>query len=174
MIIKQISSADASRISEFYLKNADHLREWEPLREATYHSVDAWKERLKEQEEEQADGRSARFISYNPEGNEVVAVCSLTNIIRGPFLACYMGYAVSEDYQGKGLMGNLCDYVIRYAFTDLQLNRIMANYMPPNQRSEALLMRLGFAKEGLAKKYLEINGKWEDHVLTSLINPQNR
>ena len=49
----------------------------------------------------------------------------------------------------------------------------MANYIPRNQRSETLLDNLGFAKEGVAIKYLLINGKWEDHVLTSLLNPQN-
>ena len=51
------------------------------------------------------------------------------------------------------------------------LHRIMANYQPDNLRSEILLRRLGFEREGLAKSYLKINGRWTDHVLTSLINP---
>lgn len=61
-----------------------------------------------------------------------------------------------------------------YACTEIHLNRIMTNFMPSNHRSEALLNRLGFTKEGIAKKHLKINGKWEDHVLTSLFNPDNK
>ena len=68
-------------------------------------------------------------------------------------------------------MKKLCTHVISYAFDELGLNRVMANYMPSNLRSEALLNRLGFVREGVAKKYLKINGVWEDHVLTSLLNP---
>lgn len=174
MEIRLISTNDAARISDFYLRNAEHLREWEPCREEGYHSVDAWTLRLQQREIEQAEGRAAHFICYNPLKKDIVAICSLTNIVRGPFMACNIGYAVAISYQGKGLMKDVCDYVIRYAFEELQLNRIMANYMPRNKRSETLLQRLGFEKEGFAKNYLKINGRWEDHVLTSLINPNNR
>jgi ribosomal-protein-alanine N-acetyltransferase len=60
---------------------------------------------------------------------------------------------------------------IRYIFEAVRLHRIMANYMPRNARSGALLQRLGFVVEGSARNYLYINGKWEDHLLTSLTNP---
>jgi len=59
---------------------------------------------------------------------------------------------------------------IDYMFQSQSLHRIMANYMPHNHRSEKLLKRLGFTKEGIAKSYLKINGSWQDHVLTSLVN----
>jgi len=81
---------------------------------------------------------------------------------------------VSKDHEGIGLMKQLCQHVIAFAFEELELNRVMANYIPSNLRSEGLLEGLGFEREGLARKYLCINGKWEDHVLTSLINPNNR
>ena len=84
-----------------------------------------------------------------------------------------MGYAISHLYEGKGKMKSLCQYVINYAFNELQLNRIMANYMPNNIRSGSLLNQLGFLKEGYASSYLLINGKWEDHILTSLINQKS-
>ncbi|WP_258546831.1 GNAT family N-acetyltransferase [Psychromonas sp. B3M02] len=62
---------------------------------------------------------------------------------------------------------------IEYAFITADLHRIMANYMPSNIRSGHLLTRLGFEKEGLAKSYLKIAGSWQDHVLTSKINPNH-
>jgi ribosomal-protein-alanine N-acetyltransferase len=173
MDIRLTSPADAPMLSAFYKQNQDHLRPWEPLREAGYHSIESWQERLKIRQEEHSKGLAAHFMSCDPLGDEVLAVCSLTNIVRGPFQACNMGYAVSQTYQGTGLMKTLCRHVISYAFDEQRLNRIMANYMPRNHRSEALLSALGFEIEGLARKYLKINDCWEDHVLTSLLNPDN-
>jgi [ribosomal protein S5]-alanine N-acetyltransferase len=61
--------------------------------------------------------------------------------------------------------------VIAYAFNDMGLHRIMANYIPTNERSGRLLRRLGFVVEGYARDYLFLAGNWQDHILTSLINP---
>jgi len=58
--------------------------------------------------------------------------------------------------------------LIRYMQRQQKMHRIMANYMPHNQRSGALLQRLGFEREGYAKDYLLIDGKWQDHILTAL------
>lgn len=60
-----------------------------------------------------------------------------------------------------------------FAFGTLRLHRIMANYLPHNTRSGAVLSRLGFKREGYAEAYLFINGKWQDHILTPLVNPEN-
>lgn len=90
--------------------------------------------------------------------------------MRGPFQAAYLGYALAESEQGKGLMFEALTHLIRFASTELNLHRIMANFMPDNQRSGALLDRLGFAVEGRADEYLRIDGRWRAHVLTSLTN----
>lgn len=173
MDIKQTSVKDAQALSEFYRQNSDHLRIWEPRREEGFHSIEAWVKRLIVREQEQAEGRAAYFIACSANSGEIIATCSLTNIVQAAFQACYMGYSVAEEYQGKGVMKKLCHHVIDYAFNERQLNRIMANYMPKNHRSAALLKRLGFTKEGVAKRYLLINGRWEDHILTALLNPNN-
>ena len=172
MNIRLVSIADAERLVNFYQENHDHLKLWEPLREDGYHSSESWAARLITRVKEQENGQSAYFAAFD-ENEKIIAVCSLTNIIRGPFLACHMGYAVAKDQEGKGVMKNLCGFVIDYAFNQLHLHRLMANYMPNNERSRCLLETLGFRQEGLAKSYLKINGKWEDHVLTSLVNPIN-
>jgi [ribosomal protein S5]-alanine N-acetyltransferase len=71
---------------------------------------------------------------------------------------------------GKGLMNEALTEMIRFAFEELQLHRIMANYVPTNERSGQVLRRLGFAVEGYARDYLFIGGKFRDHELTSLTN----
>ena len=117
------------------------------------------------------EGRSRHFVALDPESDRIQAVCSLTNIVGGAFQAGNVGYSVALEYQGQGVMFSLLLQVIEYAFTDIGLNRVMANYMPRNIRSQRILDRVGFEKEGLAKNYLCINGVWEDHVLTSILNP---
>jgi ribosomal-protein-alanine N-acetyltransferase len=59
-----------------------------------------------------------------------------------------------------------------FMFSGRRVHRIMANHAPDNGRSAALLARLGFEREGIARDYLFINGAWRDHVLTSLTNPE--
>lgn len=68
-------------------------------------------------------------------------------------------------------MAEILAEALSFAFNTLKLHRIMANYVPTNERSARLLKRLGFAIEGYAKDYLYLDGTWKDHVLTSLTNP---
>ena len=52
------------------------------------------------------------------------------------------------------------------------MHRVMASYIPVNERSGRLLKKLGFIVEGYARDYIYINGSWRDHILTSLVNPR--
>ena len=72
----------------------------------------------------------------------------------------------------KDLCQKLWKQAIQYMFEKQKIHRIMANYMPSNEKSARLLSKLGFTIEGCAKDYLLVNGKWEDHKLTSLVNQQ--
>lgn len=96
---------------------------------------------------------------------------ALSEIVRGPFQACYLSYRIDAEYEGRGYVTESIGRVVQHAFSVLQLHRIMANYVPSNDRSAAVLHRLGFSVEGLARSYLRLNGAWRDHVLTSRINP---
>jgi ribosomal-protein-alanine N-acetyltransferase len=173
MNIKQVASEDAVYLSKYYLENASHLNPWERTVEDGFHDIDEWELRLKAREKEQEEGRCVFFLAYTDEPKKIVATCSLTGITRGAFMACFMGYSIAKSHEGQGYMNKLCVHAIDYAFNQLNLNRVMANYMPSNERSEKLLTSLGFEKEGFAKNYLFINGKWEDHVMTSLVNSAN-
>ncbi len=170
MEIKLVSRDDAELLSKFYTDNADHLNPWEPNRDPNYHSYESWVSRVNDRVQVQEKGLSAYFIMLSPASKEVVSVCNLTGIMYGYFQACYMGYAIGKEHEGKGYMKKLCLHAIQYAFSNLKLNRIMANHMPRNTRSEVLLKSLGFTREGLAKRYIFINGQWEDHVLNAIVN----
>jgi ribosomal-protein-alanine N-acetyltransferase len=130
-----------------------------------------WQQKLEEYAEELSNQRSMRFFLFAQHAEPMIGVCNFTQIFRGPFQACYLGYKIDNDFEGKGLMFEALESAIHYMFTVQNLHRIMANYMPNNERSKRLLMRLGFKEEGYAANYLLINNKWEDHVLTALTNP---
>lgn len=161
-------------LANYYSSNEEHLRRWSPLMPRTHHSVASWTLRLIEREKEFEDESSVHFIATNDTESHVIASCSLSNIVRGVFQSCHMGYSVDRNFEGQGKMLKLAQHTIDYAFGELKLHRIIANHMPTNTRSESLLKRLGFEREGYAKKYLQINGEWEDHVLNSLINANYR
>ncbi|RYV02376.1 30S ribosomal protein S5 alanine N-acetyltransferase [Shewanella sp. OPT22] len=168
LVVPMVS--DAKLIREYYLNNKSHLSNWEPIRESSYYDVKTWEEFIRENERAFETGSSVKLVAMNKERTEVIGVCNFSNIIRGVFQACNLGYSIDQQYQGQGLMYEILDAAIKYIFLDIGLHRIMANYMPENKRSEALLERLGFEREGVAKSYLKINGKWRDHILTSKVN----
>lgn len=171
MEIRLAKPEDAAKLSDYFCSNEHHFKIWEPIRESGYYSEISLKERLTEFQELHRSGSAAHFIGII--NTDVVGHCSLTNVVYGPLRACFMGYGVAKNQEGTNTMTKICTAAIDYAFTELTLNRIMANYMPCNHRSANLLEKFGFSKEGLARRYLKINGKWEDHVLTSLLNPAN-
>jgi ribosomal-protein-alanine N-acetyltransferase len=171
MTIQLCSATDAVAVAAFYQRNAVHLAPWEPRRPADFHHVESWQQRLLHREQEQLAGNAAYFLQYDEELGNVIAMCTINGVIRGPFQAGYLGYCVDQQYQGQGIMKALCQHTIDFGFNQLSLHRLMANYMPHNLRSAYLLKQLGFVEEGLAKNYLFINGKWQDHVLTAKLNP---
>lgn len=168
MEIINISEVDADLISQYFTRNAAHFRPWEPNRPHDFHSVASWKVRASQLVTLQNLGQSLHLFA-GADG-AIVGHCALTQIVRGPFQACFMGYGVDCLWQGKGVAYQLCQHIISCGFNELGLHRIMANYMPHNNRSAKLLARLGFVIEGVAKDYLQIQGRWENHVLTSLTN----
>ncbi|MBI1326812.1 MAG: GNAT family N-acetyltransferase [Alphaproteobacteria bacterium] len=90
---------------------------------------------------------------------------NLNYIARGSAQFCSLGYWIAESRQGQGLMQESLSLVLDWANRGLKLRRINAATLLDNGRSQRLLERLGFQHEGMAPKYLEINGEWQDHLL---------
>ena len=150
-----------------------HLARWSPPPEPGLFTEDFWRERLALAVDEFHADRAARFVMRQraTPGGEIIGTCSYTNIVRGAFQACHLGYQIGQAYEGRGLMTEALRATNGFVFEGLRLHRIMANYRPENARSARVLERLGFEREGLAREYLFIDGAWRDHVLTSLRNP---
>ncbi|MBT4162473.1 MAG: ribosomal protein S5-alanine N-acetyltransferase [Gammaproteobacteria bacterium] len=163
---------EAPMMTRFRKENRAHLEPWEPLRKPEFFTDSFWQISLRVALGDFRNGASVCFSLLSPTEDEVIGVCNYTNVVRGTFQSCHLGYALASRHEGQGLMFEALQMTNRYMFHDLGLHRVMAGYLPHNDRSGTLLERLGFEKEGFARRYLKINGEWEDHVLTSLINDE--
>ncbi|QSX37009.1 GNAT family N-acetyltransferase [Shewanella sedimentimangrovi] len=167
MHTRLLSATDAHAMADYFRRNQAHFAPWEPLRPEGFHSLANWQSRIRDI---QAEGSQCAWLVLADE-RHILGHCALSNIVGGPFQACFMGYGIDRQLQGRGQARQMCETALQYAFGTLKLHRVMANYMPANVRSGALLERLGFEREGFARSYLQINGRWEDHILTAKIAP---
>jgi ribosomal-protein-alanine N-acetyltransferase len=162
---------DAGEIARFYNENRDHLQPWSPTFVPMLFSAAFWRDEAARLRTEFQAGREMRcFVATRNASARVIGNVSLTQIVRGAFQAGTLGYGLAAEAQGRGYMVEAVRGAVRYAFAELGLHRVMANYVPRNHRSAAVLRRAGFTVEGYARDYLMINGLWEDHVLTAITN----
>ncbi len=135
-------------------------------------TIEKWLKYITNAKEELEQGTAIRFLIFQADNGPVpIGKINYSQIFRGAFQACYLGYGIDKDFTGKGHMTHALQLTNEYMFRKMNLHRIMANYMVDNSASARVLIKLGFVKEGIAEHYLQVNGKWEDHVLTSLTNP---
>lgn len=167
--------ADAApQMLRYFEENREHLAPWWPPLPADFYTESYWRERLEKARADFKRDQAMHLVIFEREQptGRVVGVCNFSSFIRGAFHACYLGYSIARRVEGRGMMREALQAAIRYVFDELRLHRIMANYLPTNERSGLLLRRLGFSVEGYARDYLLINDHWRDHVLTSLTNRQ--
>ncbi|HEY0792758.1 MAG TPA: ribosomal protein S5-alanine N-acetyltransferase [Chthoniobacterales bacterium] len=169
--VRLAEAGEERAVVDYYLRNRNHLEPLEPQRGPHFYDEDAWAARLPVFIDNFRCGYSMNvFLFPRQETRKIVGAIGFSNFVRGAFQACYLGYSLDQAYEGQGCMREALEGAIPYVFNELRLHRIMASYMPRNQRSGGLLRRLGFEVEGYARAYLQINGLWEDHILTSLTN----
>jgi len=96
----------------------------------------------------------------------------LSNVRRGVTQCCALGYWMGERFARHGYMFGAVRALVPFVFSTLGLHRIEAACLPINEASQSLLGKAGFRQEGLARKYLQINGEWRDHVLFALLEDE--
>ncbi|MCS0381736.1 ribosomal protein S5-alanine N-acetyltransferase [Vibrio diabolicus] len=171
LLLRTAEIGDADMIAEYFQANREYLKPFEPKREEAFFSVNGWLQKLIKLNELHRMGLGYYCLLVRASSGEMLGTISFSNLSRFPFYSCNVGYSLAEKAQGHGYMRRGLTMACDYMFNVQKLHRIQAGYMPHNKRSEAVLEHVGFNQEGYAKDYLLINGEWQDHVLTSLINP---
>ncbi|MER3054903.1 GNAT family N-acetyltransferase [Xanthomonas hortorum] len=165
VVLCDLAVVDPAAMAEYHTRNREHLAGAMPLRPPAFYTTDGWR-RLGIAYRTAVPGERELQLVLLREA-QVIGTVGFTQIQRGAFQGCHLGYGLDAQQQGRGLIQWAATQGIAFAFGPLGLHRVMAQYVPENLRSARVLQRLGFQIEGYARRYLQLNGVWRDHVLTS-------
>ena len=130
----------------------------------------AYRRRLRQYQKEWREEVGYAFFIYRSMDQRLVGGLSLSNVRRGVTQACTLGYWMGVPFAGKGYMSEAVRMVVPFVFEQLSLHRLEAACLPDNDASMRVLERNGFHREGLAARYLKIDGVWQDHCLYGLVS----
>ena len=169
LVLREPEDSDAPALLAYATRNETRFARWEPdhVDELAHHV--RW---VRWRREESAAQHGLGLLALDrgvPDA--LVAIVNLYGITGNASYSAMLGYSLDGAYEGKGFAREAIGAVIAHAFGNLNLHRLSANYHPANERSGALLRRLGFVVEGYARDMLYLRGTWRDHVLTSLTIP---
>lgn len=150
------------------------LKPWEPLWARDHLTSRAFRERVYWAARSIAEGRAYPLFIFREEDGALVGAITLDNLRRGPSMAATVGYWTGERYARQGYMREALEAVREHVFGALDLSRLEAACLPENAASRALLERCGFEYEGVAQSYLQIAGRWRDHVLYAALRADRR
>lgn len=148
----------------------DFLRPFEPRWTELDLTRRVFSMRVRRAREEAEEGTDYTFFIFTGAGRDetLVGGITLSNIRRRAAQFVSLGYWMGQAHAGKGMMTEAVGVVLPFIFETLDLHRVHAAFLPTNMASRRVLEKNGFVEEGYAERYLQINGRWEDHVLMGL------
>lgn len=176
LILSPPATTDITGLVEYWKANREHLAPWTPKREEAFYTQHGQSEvMLEHMAAKNAGTRRAWLLRErgnhpDRERETIVGRIALSNIVRGAFHSAHLSYDLAELAIGRGYMAEALAAVIAWAFKEDNLHRLEANIMPSNVDSKNVIRPLGFVCEGVARQYLRIAGKWEDHEHWVLLN----
>lgn len=169
LLLRPLKDSDFEPWNEVRVKSGEWLTQWEPL------PPDGWGDpngkrlfnsRCVAREQETRSGTAYAFGVFIY--SEFVGETNLSAIQRGPIQTATIGYWIDRKRAGNGLIPEAVASVFRFGFEDLGLHRIQIAIVPRNTASLRVVEKLGMREEGLAERYIEINGSWEDHKIFAI------
>lgn len=161
--IRPLALGDAAELLEVRSRNRAHLEPWEPLRDAGFYTLAGQTAAVEAAVAVREAGRAYPFVVEH-EGR-IAGGVNLNEVVRGVFQNAYLGYWIDAACGGRGFATEAVRQAVAFAFGEGGLHRVQAAVMPRNGASIRVLEKAGFREEGLALRYLQIAGVWEDHLL---------
>lgn len=152
----------------------DFLTPWEPVWAEDHLTRKSFTNRVYWAQRSIANGTAVPLFLVRRSDEVLIGAITLDNIRRGPSQAGTTGYWMGEAHKRQGYMREAIEAVVHYAFTQLDLSRIEAGCLPENTPSRQLLEKCGYKYEGVAQSYLQINGRWRNHVLYANLRHDRR
>ncbi len=146
--LRELRASDAAGLVDAYVKNRAHLAPWEPVRPDSFFTVDGQRAAIEQRLTDNDAGRGASWVLTHRE--EIVGRVDLSNVARGPFQSCSLGYWVRSSANGRGHATAATAAMLRLAFGELDLHRVEAGILPHNAASQRVLEKVGMRYERMA------------------------
>ena len=150
------------------------LSPWEPIWAADHLSRASFTNRVYWSQRAVKNGNAVPLFVFHKEAGQLVGAITLDNIRRGPSQVGTIGYWVGEQYARQGFMSEAIIAMVAHAFGALDLSRVESACLPDNLASRGVLEKAGFKYEGVAQSYIQINGRWRNHVLYAALRGDRR
>lgn len=161
----QMGPEDVDVVAEYGRRCCASHAVWDPLRPVDWWETPVVEARLADEIDlAEQDRAVALYLTLHSAPRTVIGRIAMNNIVRGALQSCAVGYGLSPEATGQGLMTEALGAVVEMAFGELALHRVEANVIPRNLKSLAVVRRCGFREEGMSRHYIRIAGVWEDHM----------
>lgn len=171
LILKVLDEKDSEKVLDYTLRNKEFFKEFEPEREKEFYTNEFQAEQLKNDFNYiESCGMLRLWIFKKDNLEKIIGQVTFYNIVPYAFLSCHIGYKSDKDEVKKGYITEAVKKGIEIMFDEYGMHRIEAHVLPENKASLRVLDKLGFMNEGIAHKFLDINGVWKDHIHMALIN----
>ena len=174
MTLRLPEHADWRQWSEVREASAEFLVKWEPVWSNDHLTRRAFTNRVYWAQRSEAQGQALPMLLIRREDQQRLGALTLDNIRRGPAQTGTFGYWIGAPFARQGYMREAILALTHHAFTRLDLSRLEAACLPENLPSRGVLEKCGFKYEGVAQSYLQINGRWRNHVLYANLRGDRR
>lgn len=173
MVLRLPAHGDFAAWTSLRAESREFLTPWEPVWHADHLSRRAFTNRVYWAARASRSGTSLPLFLVRQDGVLLGAI-TLDGIRRGPAQMGTLGYWVGAPFARQGYMREAIGAMVGHAFGPMDLSRIEAACLPENVASRGALESCGFKYEGVAQSYLQINGRWRNHVLYSILRADRR
>ncbi|MCB6178787.1 GNAT family N-acetyltransferase [Rhodobacter sp. Har01] len=174
MTLRLPAHADWPAWSSLRQESSAFLMPWEPVWSHDHLSRKAFTNRVYWAQRAETQGTALPLMMIRRDDQALLGAITLDNVRRGPSQAGTLGYWVGQRHARQGYMREAILAVVHHAFTRLDLSRIEAACLPENAASRGVLEKTGFKYEGVAQSYLQISGRWRNHVLYACLRADRR
>lgn len=155
-------------------ESRDFLVPWEATWPADDLTRTAFRRRLRQYADAMRRDEAYPFFVFSRDDDQIMGGITMSNVRRGVAQSCSLGYWIGARFARRGYMSEAVRALVGHIFLRMGFHRIEAACIPSNEASRKLLLNVGFREEGYARRYLKINGQWQDHLLFALLRDDTR
>ena len=146
--LRELTGKDAGALYALVDSNRDYLRQWLPWVDMQQGPHDSGQFIEGARNDNQAGVALTLGIEHHGDIVGVIGFHEFDNDNR----QTSMGFWISSSHQGKGIVSSSCARLIEYAFTDLELNRVVMKIAEDNVPSRRVAERNGLVYEGTSRQ----------------------